>query len=77
MARDYLAALPSDRFPHLAELADDVAADNADERFELFLDLFVDGLAQRALPRPAGRGGAAQDRARPRQTLPGPSSLAQ
>ena len=48
MTRDYLAALPSDRFPQLAELADHVAADNADERFELLLDLFVDGLAQRA-----------------------------
>ena len=50
MTRDYLAALPSDRFPHLAELADHVAADDADERFELLLDLFVDGLAQRAHP---------------------------
>jgi AcrR family transcriptional regulator len=48
MTRDYLATLPSDRFPHLAELADLVADDDADQRFELLLDLFVDGLAQRA-----------------------------
>ena len=34
----------------LAELADHVAADDADHRFELLLDLFVDGLAQRAHP---------------------------
>jgi TetR/AcrR family transcriptional regulator, tetracycline repressor protein len=46
-ARDYLAALPHDRFPHLAELAAHFV-DGADERFELLLDLFVDGLAQRA-----------------------------
>jgi AcrR family transcriptional regulator len=48
MTRDYLAALPSDRFPNLAELADLVAAADADQRFELLLDLFVDGLAHRA-----------------------------
>jgi hypothetical protein len=48
MARDYLATLPNGRFPHLAELADHFAADDADQRFELLLDLFVDGLAQRA-----------------------------
>ena len=47
MARDYLATLPADRFPHLAELADHFA-DDAGDRFELLLDLFVDGLAQRA-----------------------------
>jgi AcrR family transcriptional regulator len=47
-ARDYLAALPRDRFPQLTELADHVTAGDADQRFELLLDLFVDGLAQRA-----------------------------
>jgi AcrR family transcriptional regulator len=51
-ARDYLAALPPDRFPHLAELADHFV-DGADERFELLLDLFVDGLAQRTRSEPA------------------------
>jgi hypothetical protein len=48
MTRDYLASLPSDRFPHLVELADHITAANADQRFELLLDLFVDGLAARA-----------------------------
>jgi TetR/AcrR family tetracycline transcriptional repressor len=48
MASDYLASLPSDRFPHLVAVADHIASDNADEHFELLLDFFVDGLAQRA-----------------------------
>jgi AcrR family transcriptional regulator len=48
MVRDYMASLPADRFPHLVRLADHFAADDADQRFELLLDLFVDGLAQRA-----------------------------
>jgi AcrR family transcriptional regulator len=48
MTRDYLASLPSDRFPHLVAVADHIAAGDADERFELLLDLFVDGLAARA-----------------------------
>jgi TetR/AcrR family transcriptional regulator, tetracycline repressor protein len=48
MASDYLASLPSDRFPHLVAVAAHIAEDNADEHFELLLELFVDGLAQRA-----------------------------
>jgi AcrR family transcriptional regulator len=48
LASDYLASLPSDRFPHLVAVADHIASANADERFELLLDLFVSGLAQRA-----------------------------
>jgi AcrR family transcriptional regulator len=48
MARDYLASLPGERFPHLVELADHITATDADRRFELLLDLFVDGLAARA-----------------------------
>jgi AcrR family transcriptional regulator len=48
MTRDYLASLPSDRFPHLVELADHLTTGDADQRFELLLDLFVDGLAARA-----------------------------
>ena len=48
--RDYYASLPRDRFPHLAEVAGhaDLTSPNADERFELLLDVFVDGLAKRA-----------------------------
>jgi hypothetical protein len=48
MARDYLASLPAERFPHLVYLADHFADDNSDQRFELLLDLLVDGLAKRA-----------------------------
>jgi len=47
MARDYVASLPAERFPHLVHLADHFADDDPDQRFELLLDLFVDGLAQR------------------------------
>jgi len=48
MARDYLAVLPADRFPNLVGLADHYAETDADQRFELLLGIFVDGLAQRA-----------------------------
>lgn len=48
MAQDYLATLPADRFPHLVGLVGHFAADDADARFELLLDIFVDGLAVRA-----------------------------
>ena len=47
-ARDYLATLPADRFPHLVAVAGHFADADADQRFELLLDIFVDGLAQRA-----------------------------
>jgi AcrR family transcriptional regulator len=47
-ARDYVASLPADRFPHLIELAGHFAGPGRDQEFELLLDLFVDGLAQRA-----------------------------
>ena len=47
-ARDYLAALPVERFPNLVALADQVVAGDPDQRFELLLDLFVAGLARRA-----------------------------
>ena len=47
MARDYLASLPPDRFPNLVALADQFACTDPDERFELMLDIFVDGLAHR------------------------------
>ena len=47
-ARDYIASLPADRFPHLVAVADQFNAGDPDERFELLLDIFVDGLARRA-----------------------------
>jgi AcrR family transcriptional regulator len=48
MARDYLAALPPQRFPNLVTLADEFSYADPDERFELLIDIFVDGLARRA-----------------------------
>jgi len=47
MARDYIASLPSDSFPNMVQLADHFAVTDNDQRFELLLDLFVDGLAAR------------------------------
>jgi AcrR family transcriptional regulator len=46
-ASDYLGALPGDRFPHLVALAGHYGDSDADARFELLLDIFVDGLARR------------------------------
>ena len=48
MGRNYIASLPRDRFPNMVEVADHYTVVDPDERFELLLDLFVDGLAQRA-----------------------------
>jgi AcrR family transcriptional regulator len=48
MARDYLASLPADRFPHLVELAEEFSHADRDERFELLIDIFIDGLARKA-----------------------------
>ncbi len=56
LARDYLASLPAARFPNLVELADEYTVPDSGERFELLLDIFVDGLARHAGD-PAGRGG--------------------
>ena len=47
MARDYIAALPSDRFPNMVAVADSYAISDADRRFSLLIDLYVDGLAAR------------------------------
>jgi len=47
-ARDYIASLPPGQFPNLTAVADHFADAGPDQRFELLLDLFVDGLAQRA-----------------------------
>jgi TetR/AcrR family transcriptional regulator, tetracycline repressor protein len=48
MVRDYIAGLPPDRFPNLVAVADSYAIIDQEKRFDLLLDLFVDGLAQRA-----------------------------
>jgi len=46
-ARDFVASLPADRFPNLVAVAPHFASADNDQRFELLIDLFVDGLAQR------------------------------
>jgi len=48
MARDYVASLPPGQFPNMVGLADEFAFADADERFEMLIDIFVDGLARRA-----------------------------
>lgn len=48
MARDYIASLPAAQFPNMTALADEFAFADPDERFELLIDIFVDGLARRA-----------------------------
>jgi TetR/AcrR family transcriptional regulator, tetracycline repressor protein len=47
MARDYRASLPPSEFPNLVALADHFAVSDQDLRFEVLIDLFVDGLAFR------------------------------
>jgi AcrR family transcriptional regulator len=47
-ARDYVASLPAAQFPNMTALADEFAFADPDERFELLIDIFVDGLARRA-----------------------------
>ena len=49
-ARDYIASLPAGSFPNLVGLADEFAFADADERFELLIDIFVDGLARHVAP---------------------------
>ena len=48
IARQYISSLPGDRFPHLVRVADHFAGPDRDAQFELLLDFFIDGLAQRA-----------------------------
>ena len=48
MARDYIASLPAEHFPTMVGLADEFAFADRDERFEMLIDIFVDGLARRA-----------------------------
>ena len=51
LASGYLAGLSPQRFPNLVALAKEFSYADPDERFELLIDIFVDGLA-----RLAGRG---------------------
>jgi AcrR family transcriptional regulator len=44
----YLGSLPPDQFPNLIAVAPHFATGDKDQRFDMLIDLFVDGLAQRA-----------------------------
>ncbi|MBX5470618.1 MAG: TetR/AcrR family transcriptional regulator C-terminal domain-containing protein [Thermoleophilaceae bacterium] len=48
IARDYLASLPPERFGNLVALADHFTITDPDQRFELLIDIYIDGLAKRA-----------------------------
>ena len=48
MVTGYLKELPGEHFPNLTELAGEFAMADNDERFDLLIDIFVDGLARRA-----------------------------
>jgi len=48
MARDYIASLPAAQFPTMTALADEFALSDPDERFDLLIDIFIDGLSRRA-----------------------------
>jgi AcrR family transcriptional regulator len=47
-AGKYLATLPPEQFPNLVSLAEEYADADRDARFELLIDIFVDGLARLA-----------------------------
>jgi AcrR family transcriptional regulator len=46
--RDYMRSLPAEQFPNLIAVADHFAIVDQDARFELLIDVFVDGVAGRA-----------------------------
>jgi AcrR family transcriptional regulator len=48
----YFASLPPEHFPNLTKLSGEFALTDRNERFELLLDIFVDGLARRAAAAP-------------------------
>ena len=48
MVQTYFSSLPDEHFSNLKELAEHFAVTDQDARFELLLNLFVDGLAARA-----------------------------
>lgn len=48
MVRDYVESLPPAQFPNMVAMAEEFAVADRDERFEMLLDIFLDGLARRA-----------------------------
>jgi AcrR family transcriptional regulator len=71
MARDYVAALPPSRFPNMTALADEFALADPDERFDLLIDIFIEGLSRRAAQEngPLTEAELAEGRARARASL--------
>jgi len=48
MVRDYIGSLPPERYPNMVGMAGRFAIADGDERFEMLLEIFTDGLARRA-----------------------------
>jgi len=44
----YFASLPGDRFPNLVAVADEFANTDWDERYDLLITIFIDGLTAQA-----------------------------
>ena len=55
--RDYIAALPAGPFPDLVSLADEFAFAGPGERFEMLIDIVVDGLGRRPVGSAVNRHG--------------------
>jgi hypothetical protein len=47
---EYFASLPGDRLPNLVAVAGEFAKTDSDERFELLIRIFIDGLTGQARP---------------------------
>jgi AcrR family transcriptional regulator len=58
LVRDYVASLPPLLFPTLVAMADEYGHADPEERFELLIDIFVDGLARRAAGAASDAGAA-------------------
>jgi AcrR family transcriptional regulator len=54
MVGGYLSSLPAEQFPNLMAVGEHFAMADQDARFELLLDLFVDGLAAKAAAEAGG-----------------------
>ena len=48
MVKTYFSSLPDDEFSNLKEVAEHFAITDQDARFDLLIDLFVDGISARA-----------------------------
>lgn len=51
--RDYLSALPADRFPNLVSLAEPITSLDSERRFELGLEIILRGLSTYVTPGPS------------------------